>query len=115
MKTISKALRGFLQDWLQWVDDGAPEPAKDEKLWNYTRGHGLCYGLSKYFRRIGMPLVRADRVESELRALFKADGLDEDHPFNKTIDDYYAAGDRGLHHLNLLRVNWVRQKLEAAQ
>lgn len=109
---MSKELREFLQAWLDWATNGAPD------MKPFYRCIGLCGNVIEHFRdvRDGTTIqvyAVSDRVEEELKRLFKEQGLDKDYPFGQAR--YCAACSNGTQHRSTVRKNWVRKQLENAQ
>lgn len=95
MSGISNELREFLQGWLAWVEDGAPDSR------DFNRCQGLCI----------QPCLRDCDLIAELdELLIKTRGTNL-FPFNRDNIDYWEGVDQATHHLNEDRINWVREVL----
>lgn len=109
---MSKELREFLQAWLDWSTNGAPD------MKPFCRCIGLCGNVIEHFRNVRSDSTIAvysvsGRVEEELKRLFKEQGLDHDYPFGQAR--YCVAGSKGTMHRSTIRKNWIRKQLEKAQ
>lgn len=93
-------LRNFLEEWLAWVDAGAPA----HKI--FATDQGLCDNLCDWHSGPGSEL---QRLKHQLGDMFEADGLHRRHPFNQSVRDFLE--EEGSYHLNEERVAWVRRKL----
>lgn len=99
-KTISKELRAFLQDWLDWAERGAPDGEP------YTRGSGLCVNLARYTEHwTDSAYLAADR---ELAAAWGGSRT----PFGSA--DYWARSLSQTQHECPKRLAWVRKTLAEA-
>lgn len=96
MSGISNELREFLQGWLKWVEDGAPES------FDFKRYHGLCI----------QPCLRDCELVAELDELLIETMGTNLFPFNHDNTDYWEATDKWTHHLNEDRINWVKEILD---
>lgn len=88
---ISPELRAFLQDWIDWVDRGAPDDQP------YAREYGLCYNSVAY---------PGNRLWAQLDYIFGGRHM----PFG---GDYYYRTLTGTQHECPNRLAWVRATLEA--
>lgn len=95
-KTISPELRAFLQDWLDWVERGAPEGEP------YGRSYGLCLNARYEW---------GYALSSELERLFAAQGLNAATPFGS---GYFARAVGKTQHECPKRLEWVRKTLAEA-
>lgn len=95
---MSPELKKFLTNWLEWVDQGAPEGKP------FNREDGLCASSA--------PNPGHMALYFELKNLLFADFKDSDpgYPFGGAIR-YWEDHDENTQHLNELRVEWVRRKL----
>lgn len=93
-----------LQDWYDWVMDGA----KDHNEFNFTRRSGLCFAVSGHPRFANMSFSAMERDQSDaLAEMLSADGLDTDYPFDDDALSYENAFHDNTHHLNQRRIAWV--------
>lgn len=103
----------YLTQYMAWVDDGA-----DPDVFNPA--HGLCDNL--HYRLHALVEMRMCTIEetgmvetelSELLALTIADSIDEEFPFGG-YDVYMRDSESRTHHLNPLRLEWIRRMLDTA-
>lgn len=91
---MNKTLKEFYQAYAAWLDAGAPDGQP------FYRNVGLCHSLGKF---------GGDRdAYIEMGRQFEAAGLDYKYPFNNSQGDYYDMSGLYSHHLNPLRVQWVK-------
>ena len=90
-QTRNKVLRAFLQDWLDWVDRGAPD-------WGpYSCGSGLCSQANMEVRDV-------------LKESLMGDFGTSTYPFC-TWEEYNTMNATHTQHLCPARLAWVRAKL----
>ena len=101
----------YLTQYMAWVEDGA-----DPEVFNPS--HGLCDNLRYWCNALTemhiITIYQHDKVESELDellALTIADSIDEDFPFGG-YDVYMRDSESRAHHLNPLRLEWIRCMLD---
>ena len=93
-----------LQDWYDWVMEGAVE----RNPFNFNRRTGLCFAVSSHPRFVNMKFLDTERDHSDILAgMLSADGLRCDYPFDVDADGYDEAYYTGTHHLNQRRIAWV--------
>lgn len=96
---ISTELRGYLADYLAWIERGSPANNP------YMRCAGLCSNLARY------PL-NSYKIRRELTAVLTLDFGDRRfYPFGG--EHIYDIGvEKHTQHLNEGRIDWVRKQLE---
>ena len=100
-------LKRFLQDYINWIDTGAPK--KDN---NFSREQGLCPTLHDYAWGQGLYDSQQNEVTEYMTSLFKKDKLDARYPFNNGDEEaYFREINRNRAHLNKRRIQWVRDHL----
>lgn len=87
---MQPTILSFLESYLKWVEDGAPQDKP------FNRAFGLCtnaaiYGIDFYIM---------------------AGHFHIDAPFNSGTDEYNHDSRLGNHHLNLFRIQWVKDKIK---
>lgn len=88
-------LQQFYNAYAAWLDAGAPDDQP------FTRHTGLCYNLYKFGGN--------NDVRKEMTRQFEEAGLDSHYPFNDgDVDDYEIRVDDLTQHLNLKRIQWVK-------
>lgn len=93
-----------LQDWYDWVMEGA----NDKNPFNFSRCTGLCAAVAGHPRFTGMSFLNTERDQSDvLTSMIRADGLRGDYPFDIDADAYDDAYYACTHHLNTRRIAWV--------
>lgn len=97
-KTISPELRAFLQNWLDWVERGAPEGEP------YARSCGLCTNL-------GWSEFANLKVWAELQSVLPYGGR-RSYPFGAR--GYTERVAHGTQHECPKRLAWVRKTLAEA-
>lgn len=100
---MSKELRAFLEDWLNW----ASSYAVDGNPSRYSASMGLCAAASRYSDG---KLEDTGKLYRELLRLFLADGLSTGYPFG--YDAYYIREVYSSQHECPTRLAWVRKHLE---
>ena len=98
----SPELLRFYSEWLNWVDNGAPN------LKPFYRGDALCASLWY------VPYTYESRraLKKELRAQFADAGLDESFPFGE--DAWDEASLHRTMHADVNRIAWVRARIQDA-
>lgn len=100
---MSPKLKQFLTEWLQWADAGG----KRHKNSAFSPFTGLCYCASQW----GGPWLE-EELQSILWKEFPDSGI---HPASSCpfggVETYDRDVARHTMHLNPLRVNWVRSKV----
>lgn len=96
---ISPELRAALQEYLDWVNAGAPQAEP------FDRGTGLCYNFG---HNTDQNDIVYDLVE-ELGDLFSSMGMAEDYPFGAA--GYSEAQFTKTQHLYAPRINWIKEIL----
>lgn len=98
--SISKHLRIFLQDWLNWAEG-------KESITNYRRDVGLCISIMRYRQqvhsRLRLPLAE------ELDRLLSITCNDPSYPFGR--GNYITASETGTIHQDKTRLEWVKSAL----
>ncbi|ELO6086313.1 hypothetical protein QVK87_001837 [Escherichia coli] len=103
MKT-SKDLMEFYKIYLAWIDVGAPDGKP------FRRDCGLCANLFDYVHRGNYnPIITT--LSDEMHAQFYHKGLNQGLPFNENYDAYVLESDTDACHLNVDRINWVRDRI----
>ena len=87
---MQPTILSFLEAYLKWIEEGAPQYKP------FDRTFGLCssaaiYGIDYY----------------QMAGHFKTD-----HPFNPSIYEYTNESNKGTHHLNPKRIQWVKDKIK---
>lgn len=100
MPKQSKALTEFYTCYYLWLCMGAPE---DEP---FSTHYGLCGGISNY---PFMNMDNADDVQIEMEEQLGR----SDFPFGGSIR-FIRDQNAGVMHKNKMRINWVKQHLDAA-
>lgn len=91
---MNKLLQAFYNAYAAWIDAGAPHKQP------FYRNAGLCHNLGKF---------GGDRdAYIEMVRQFEAAGLDCKYPFNDDEDDYLTNSFDSDHHINLKRIQWVK-------
>jgi hypothetical protein len=96
--TISPLMREFLQSWLDWVENGAPEWAP------YSREEGLCHNAYVFLHR-AKRLTEWNVLDTEFRTLFR----NRVFPFGAR--NYFMHQGRATQHSDPLRLAFVRKFL----
>lgn len=84
---------------------------------DYEKNYGLCFLL--YFKYSTKPndryLEDSERLalHLEMQNQFTIMGLNEKHPFNESLEDFYAQGSASQMTENPKRIQWVKDRLEA--
>ncbi|WPK38239.1 hypothetical protein [Escherichia phage AV126] len=103
MKT-SKDLMEFYKIYLAWIDVGAPDGKP------FRRDCGLCANLFDYVHRGNYnPIITT--LSDEMHAQFYHKRLNQGLPFNENYDAYVLESDADACHLNVDRINWVRDRI----
>lgn len=117
----SQLMLQFLRAWLDWAESGG----SDDNGLGFGNDTGLCCNSIRYIHALRSKAtkaglfdaaafqVHADTLERELRSHFKWQRLDPAYPFNQG-DAWRYENERHhrRHHLNHLRLQWVRDMLE---
>lgn len=99
-----------LQDWYDWVRDGAPV----DNPHDFSRRAGLCFAVSSHPRFANMTFSAMERDQSDaLAEMLSEDGLDTDYPFDFDAISYENAYLEHTHHLNQRRIAWVLKIITA--
>ena len=98
--SLCQPVREFLREWINWADAGAG--------WHdvFNRETGLCDQYDGWLDTTGYDWEVYGR---ELPRLFVQDGLNRTYPFGERA--YYEDYANSTHHLNTMRLGWVRRKL----
>lgn len=105
---ISLNMAFFLRDWLKWAETGEQLEGCDDL---FDSRYGLCSNLEDYGFAHGFDDNESCRLDEELGALFRADGLDDSYPFGGH-SRYSEDSKAHAMHKNEDRAAWVRAKLE---
>lgn len=106
---MSDMMREFLKAYLDWADGGRDRMPNG---CHFTGYNGLCNNWKRWIDDVvDSELLR--KYLYELEGMFDADGLDLDYPFGESSYEYYTA--RGKAQEDTDRINWIKEKLEAAQ
>lgn len=112
-KQISLSSTMLLMFYKRWLEG-------DTSL-NRTE-HGLCLCINHFVRShyaedVPSPRWYDDMVNSllyEMRKQFEEAGLSAINPFNKAYADYFFEVENKMCHLNPLRIQWVKDRIEDA-
>ncbi|UKM17212.1 hypothetical protein [Escherichia phage SKA64] len=103
MKTSARLIE-FYKIYLAWIDVGAPDGKP------FRRDCGLCANLFDYVHRGNYnPIITT--LSDEMHAQFHYKGLSQALPFNENYDAYVLESDAEVCHLNVDRINWVRDRI----
>jgi len=90
---ISDKLKAYLQDWLDWVERGAPDWKPYYRV-SGLRNNTVFYDVSLH-----------DQLHSELMQMFNG----KPYPFG--FKEYYERSNNATQHLDPNRIAWVREQL----
>jgi hypothetical protein len=100
---MSDMLQKFYNDYANWLRAGAP------KINDFLRMSGLCYNLKRWCCKNEIDDVTSSMLSNEMNQQFIAAGLEEEVPFNNSIDYPSYSYERLTRtcHLNEQRRKWV--------
>lgn len=102
MPEQSEQLTKFYQDYLAWLERGAPDGAP------FTRRHGLCLNLKTWANT--QEKVWYHQLAGEMRDQFRKAELHPWYPFNRGSGDLYEMeSNQGECFLNNERIRWVKE------
>ena len=103
MKT-SEELMEFYKKYLTWIENGAPYGKP------FLPNCGLCANLFDYVHEGNYnPIITT--LLDEMHAQFYYKGLNPELPFNEDYDAYVLESDADACHLNVDRINWVKDRI----
>ena len=100
---MSEELLTFYRTYLAWLEAGAPEGEP------FTRCTGLCTNLYDFY-----DMGESERYEpvlDEMHEQFYLKDLVMVLPFNSNFGKYTLEAEKGRCHLNVDRVNWVKERV----
>lgn len=100
---MSEELLTFYRTYLAWLEAGAPEGEP------FTRCTGLCTNLYDFY-----DMGESERYEpvlDEMHEQFYHKGLVMVLPFNSNFGKYTLEAEKSRCHLNVDRVNWVKERV----
>ncbi|BDU12133.1 hypothetical protein [Escherichia phage phiWec179] len=100
---MSEELLTFYRTYLAWLEAGAPEGEP------FTRCTGLCSNLYDFY-----DMGESERYEpvlDEMHEQFYRKDLVMVLPFNSNFGKYTLEAERSRCHLNVDRVNWVKERI----
>ena len=101
----SDLMTKFYTEYLIWVNAGAPRSPI------FNRGAGLCYNMQSYVRATTKDKANTYNIrlsmEREMEDQFLDAGLSGIYPFGGH-DQYYRELRSSQLHLNLQRIQWVK-------
>ncbi|APU03150.1 hypothetical protein HOR51_gp09 [Ralstonia phage phiAp1] len=98
-------LTKFLRDYLDWVEDGAPDD-------RFDKSNGLCDNLNDWARENVETVGARSHLRQLLRGLFIRADLDLEYPFDGgQRGNYLLAASTGTQHLNHKRIAFCRNSI----
>jgi hypothetical protein len=107
LSVSQKRLNSFYVDYYNWLQSGA----EDKKP--FRRRYGLCVNIDLYCKWMDINLQGAEDMQQEFQEQLQENELCLALPFNKDHPEYYLESQNDTMHLNPLRIQWIKDRVES--